>query len=282
MDKKKYKIIKVLNNNVILARELSANRELVLVGRGIGFNCKTKQIVELSPDEIERSYVDENTRNEFFQILNDLDSKVMGVSEEIIALAENELGSLNPHIHIALTDHIGFALDRLKEGLNLNNPFLDEIRILYSKEYKVGVKAARMISERLGINIPESEIAFIAMHIHAARQNKKVSETVKYTTLIKELVQIVEKELNIKINISDLSYSRLVNHLRFSINRMEKGEVIENPLSGKIKEEFSDSYKVAKKLGKHMQKYINTTVSEDELGYITLHIHRLKSSLTRN
>lgn len=29
----------------------------------------------------------------------------------------------NEHIHIALTDHISFAIKRLKQGLTIDNPF---------------------------------------------------------------------------------------------------------------------------------------------------------------
>lgn len=68
----------------------------------------------------------------------------MGVSEEIIALAEEKLGQLNSHIHVALTDHIGFALDRIKMGMEMSNPFIYEIRALYPEEFRIGLMASEL------------------------------------------------------------------------------------------------------------------------------------------
>lgn len=269
-----------LNNNVILACDLEKNKELVLIGKGIGFGRKTDEVIDINKGKIEKYFInyDEKTKNEYLQLIGELDSKVMGVSEEIIALAEKKLNRLNPHIHIALTDHISFALERLKKGMEINNPFTEEIRILYSDEYNIGVEAAAMIKKRLGREIPQSEIAFIAMHLHAAIQNKKVTETVKYTKLLKELTKMVENSLNIKLDVTDLSYKRLITHLRFSIERMEKGKTIQNPLIDKIKKEFKPTYKVAEKIALEMADKLNIIVSEDELGYITLHLHRLRKN----
>ncbi len=278
--KNSYKIYKVLNNNVILACDLEKNKELVLVGRGIGYGRKCQEVVDIQKEDIEKYFInyDKKTKNEYLQLINELDSQVMGISEEIIALAEKKLHRLNPHIHIALTDHISFALERLKKGLEINNPFTEEIKILYTEEYSIGDNAAKMILERLGMQIPTSEIAFIAMHLHAARQNKKVTETVKYTNLIKSIIAIIENKLNIKLDVTDLSYKRLLTHLRFSIDRMEKNKTIKNPLLDKIKSEFYPTYKIASRIGMEIEKKLNLSVSEDELGYITLHLHRLQNN----
>jgi len=275
-----YKICKVLNNNVILAYDIKTNKELVLVGKGVGFGHKKNEEVLIDAEDIEKFFInyDEKSKNEYLQLINELDSKVMGISEEIIVLAENKLKKLNPHIHIALTDHISFALERLKNGFEINNPFTEEIKILYPDEYEVGIKASEMLYNRLKIKIPVSEIGFIAMHLHAARQNKKVSETVKYTSFLKNIVKMIEDEINIKLYVNDLSYKRLITHLRFSLDRMEKGKMIQNPLLKKIKFEFKETYKLAEKIGRKINKKLDLSVSEDELGYLTIHLHRLRNN----
>lgn len=281
-DRLEYDVIKVLNNNVILVRDLSAGQETVLIGNGIGFQCKTGTRVKLPADRIEKSFVayDKKIKNKYLQIIKQLDGEILGLGEEIILMAEKELGKMNSHIHIALTDHIAFALDRLQDGLEITNPFFEEIKILYNEEYKLGTKAAELIQKRLGVEIPDSEIGFIALHLHAARQNIKVSQTVKYTSLLKQLITIVEDELGKKLNPTELSYTRLLNHLRFSIDRVEKNKKITNPLLSRIKEEFKESYQLADKIANQIEKSLQVTVSEDERGYITLHLYRLKESPT--
>lgn len=279
-DRTNYKILKKLNNNVVLARDKIVNQEMILTGKGIGFQCKVGSEVEIAADKIEKSFFayDKNIKRKYFQLINSIDSEVLGIGEEIITMAEKELGELDPHIHIALTDHIAFTIDRLTAKINISNPFLEEIKILYNDEYKQGIKAATLIRDRLGLEIPESEVGFIALHLHAARQNKKVSETVKHTSLIKHLIEIIEESLSFKISPIDLCYSRLVNHLRFSIDRMVKNKTIINPLLEKIKIELRESFQLAKTLAIYIEERLNLVVNEDEIGYLALHLHRLKDS----
>lgn len=73
-----------------------------------------------------------------------------------------------------------------------------------------------------------------------------------------------------------LTYSRLINHLRASISRMEERKHITNPLLDTIKEQFGESYGIATKLGKYIHKTKDVHVSDDELGYLALHIERIK------
>lgn len=277
---KKYVVNKTLNNNVILAFDNLSKDELVLVGKGIGFGKKQGQIIELEEKDIEKLFLafDENRKKEYYELINQLNNKVIGLSEEIIAMAEKEFGQLNSHIHIALTDHISFAIDRIKSGLEISNPFIYETKALYPEEFEIAEKAALMIKDQLEVDISESEIGFIALHIHAARQNIKVTETINDTRFIKELVDLIESELVISIDNTGLTYSRLINHLRTSVNRMENQRNIKNPLLSTIKDEFKESYQIAKSIGSYIEQRKNINVSEDELGYLALHIERIKET----
>lgn len=277
-ERKEYIVNKALNNNVILAFDKTKKEEVVLVGKGIGFGKKEGQVTVLSENEIEKSFLafDESAKKEYYQLISQLDSKIIGVSEEIIAIAEKEFGPLNSHIHIALTDHISFAIDRIKSGLEMSNPFIYEIKALYVDEFRIGKRAEQMIKDETGVDISESEVGFIALHIHSARQSKKVGETIKDTKFLTDLVNIIEEELSVNIDNTGLTYSRLINHLRASISRMEERKHITNPLLDTIKEQFSESYGIATKLGKYIHKMKDVHVSDDELGYLALHIERIK------
>lgn len=277
---KEYLITKTLNNNVILAIDNKSKEEVVLVGKGIGFGKKDGNIVKLGEKDIEKSFLsfDEKTKNKYDQLVKEVNRKVIGVSEEIIAIAEMEFGMLNSNIHVALADHIGFAIDRIKMGLDISNPFIYEIQALYPNEYQVARKAQELIKDRLGIVISESEIGFIALHIHSARESKQVIDTIKDTKFLKTLVNIIEEELSTKLDNSGLVYSRLINHLGASISRMEKKKYIENPLLDTIKEKFSDSFDIAKKIGVYINKEKNIYITDDELGYMALHIERIRET----
>ncbi|SCG82807.1 BglG family transcriptional antiterminator [Proteiniborus sp. DW1] len=280
MSAKEYIVSKILNNNVILAVDYKTRQELILIGKGIGFGKKEGRKVNIHIKDVEKSFIayDEKTKKEYLQLINQLDSNVMGVSEEIIAMAEKQLGQLSSHIHIALTDHIGFAIDRIKMGLEINNPFLYEIRALYPEEYKAGLLAAEVIKGRLNVTISESEVGFIALHFHSARQNKRVTETMKDTRLLKEIIDMIQRELSVSIDNRDLMYTRLINHLRVTLNRLDEKKYIENPLLSNIKEQFKESYRISQKIGEYIEEKKHINITEDELGYLALHIERIKET----
>ncbi len=276
--KRKYKINKILNNNVILAIDVEKKQEIVLVGKGIGFSKKPDDFITLSDEDIEKSFLnlDESTKKEYLNLINEIDDRIIIICEKIIKKAEEEFGKLNNHIHIALTDHISFAIERVSSGLELNNPFLYEIQALYPREFEIGLMAINLVKSELKVDLKEVEAGFIALHIHSARQNKNVSDTIKNTKLLLDLIKIIETELDITIGTNELTYTRLINHLRTSLNRMEENKNIKNPLLNIIKEQFAKSYQIATKIGECIEKTKSVEVSDDELGYLALHIERIK------
>lgn len=279
MHKKEYMIIKILNNNVVLALDKESEQEMILLGKGIGFGKKENKIATIPNDKLEKSYVAYNkeTKGDYLQMLNNIDPRVIAVSEEIISKAEQSLGPLNPHVHILLTDHIGFAIDRIKMGVEIHNPFFYEIKALYEEEYNIGLMAVELIKKALGVIICESEVGFIALHLQSARENKKVKETIKATRLIKEITDIIQKELSITLDTSDFTYIRLINHIKAVLNRLEDNKHIENLLLDDIKLKFKNSFSIGEKVAKHIENNLSSPVPESEIGFITIHIERLKT-----
>ena len=71
------------------------------------------------------------------------------INEVITYIAERTDVPLNEHIHIALTDHISFALKRKEQGIIIQNPFYMKQEI-YPDEYRMGEYAVRLIKEKMG------------------------------------------------------------------------------------------------------------------------------------
>jgi transcriptional antiterminator len=272
----KYKIMRVMNNNVLLVKDSSKDIEVVLIGKGIGFGAKNNAELIVSKDKIEKKYLayDKKSKNEYLSLINQLDDEIIGVCSEIILLAERNMGKLSHRLHIVLTDHIGFAIERIKNGLEIQNPFTLEIKNLYHKEFEVGLIAQDMIKKQLGIEINEDEVGFIALHLNAAKQNKDVKESLKNTRIIKMLVGAIEESLGYKIG-NDLTYNRLINHLKGSIERVQRGIAVDNPLLEVVKNEFKKSYEIALRIKKIVSDELEIELLDGELGYLAIHIDRI-------
>lgn len=202
------------------------------------------------------------------------------LSEEIITYAEEYLGSkLNVHIHIALTDHLSFTIERIKEGINLQNKLFHEIKILYKKEFDIGMWAIKNIEKKAHIKMPVDEAAFIALHIHTAKlPDGNMKQILRQTTIIGDMVQTIKEYLNIEIEEDDLSYQRLITHLRFIFSRISNYDLhtMDDEMLQMLKRKFSISYNCAKKVAMNLSHRYGIDLPEQELGYITIHIERLR------
>lgn len=274
-----YKVIKIFNNNVILVNH--DNKEKIIIGRGIGFGKHPEDIIQNSP-LINKVFALENRDNfsKFKELITKVDDKTIGVCEEIIFMVCKELNEeLDEKIHISLIDHIAFTLYRLRHNDEIQNPFLVETETLYTNEFEIARKVVTMLEKETGINIPDGETGFIALHIHSARNKGKLSNTIKYAYLSNSIVELIEDELNIAIDRKCLDYVRLVTHIRFAIERIMKNSPIKNELLGTIKRKFKNSYKLSKKVAELIENEIGIKVAEDEIGYIAMHIEKITSAV---
>lgn len=279
MNNANFRILKILNNNIVLAYDFKNKKDTILMGKGIGFGKKENKKVFIPHKTIQRSFVanDEKMQNEYFRLVKQIDPSVIETCEKIIDIAERELGDLNSHIHILLTDHISFALERVKLGMRIENPFIEEIKILYQDEFEIATRAIEMIKKKLSIDLGFGEIGFIAMHLHSAIKNVNVKETMRNTRIVNDMINIIEEGLNLKLDKTKYDYRRLINHLQGTLDRIKIRNFIENPLLENIKKEFKDSFEIMKIIKAIVEEEYEIGIPEQELGYMAIHIERLKN-----
>ena len=272
-----YQIERVLNNNVVVALANGQDEEII-VGKGIGFGVKRGEKMDPQDSRIEKrfSLVIEENQSHFQQLFSMVPPEVVGIAEEIIVLATQTLHcQLHEHIHVALADHIGFALTRLQGDLTIDNPFLEEIRMLYSQEWSVAKIGSRWIEDRFHIPIPDEEVGFLTLHIHSATHARGLSETVRVTDAVNMAVKAIEHAMGMKLPKDQLNYARMVIHIRFAIQRILREQPIDNPLADAIIEKLPESYEIAKRASAEISRRIRKPVPLAEISYLAMHIARL-------
>lgn len=276
-----YLIEKILNNNVLIATD-NSEREVVLIGRGIGFGEKVgKSIIR---EKVEKLFVlkDANEQEQYKQLLPALDDEKLKMLISVVEIIRERAGMpLGEHIHVALTDHLAFAINRIRQGMVIRNPFLFETKALYPNEYKIAAEVTAMINENLDIVLPEGEIGFIALHIHSALENKNVRDLTLHSELLMRLVGMIEAELDIEIDKTRIDYMRLIRHLRYTIERVVRGEKVNEPIkiTELLKTEYPVYYNLAWKLIKVMQQTLQREIYEAEAVYLTLHLQRIEARI---
>ncbi|MGG3691582.1 glucose PTS transporter transcription antiterminator GlcT [Heyndrickxia ginsengihumi] len=276
-----FRVKKVLNNNVLIASH-PQYEESVLIGKGIGFNRKKDEII--SEESAEKMFVlkNEKEQEQYKKILPFIDNDTLEVIISATEMIRSKMEShLNEHIHVALTDHIVFTINRIRKGLAVKNPFVSETKILYPREYEIAREVVDYINESTDVYLPEGEVGFIALHIHSAVTDKQLSEINQHSQLIAKLIETVEREFDIHLNKDSTNYMRLVRHLRYTIDRVLTGEKVNEPekLAFFLKQEFPLCYNLAWKLIKIMQQSLRKPVYDAEVVYLTMHLQRIQNKI---
>lgn len=268
---------KALNNNVIIGHHPD-HGEVVVIGKGIGFNAKSGDQISLK--SIEKLFIltNEQERKQYIQLLPEIDEKLIEVIGEVVMhISQKTQTELNEHIHIALTDHIAFALKRLEQDIVFHNPFLFETQEIYPVEFEFAKYAIDLIHEKMGVDLGEDEIGFVALHIHSGLTNRHINEVREHTQLIADLVGLIEQELEFTIDKTSLDFSRLLTHLRFAIERVRRGEQVSDmgKLESILEQEYPTLHTLAVKLTKLMETRLSLAVYQAEVSYLIVHLHRV-------
>ena len=278
---------KVLNNNVVVSIEPKTRKEIILMGQGIAFGKKIGQ--EIDESKIEKRFMveDKTLGDKIKKLINQIPEGVFELADEIISYASKELDTeLDKQIYISLSDHIAFAIKRFKNNISLKNDLLNEIRRIHKKEFKVALWAVEYLNERLGIDLPEDEAGFIALHFVNAAYNKNTTESITSTKIIKEILQIIRLNYELEFNEDYLNYDRLLTHLKYFTKRIitnSKDERTSDEIFAKIIENsYPEAYKCALKIKEYIENTYNYEVNEDEIIYLTMHIHRVVLAAREN
>ena len=273
----------VINNNVVSAYDKDQN-EIIVMGKGIGFQKKPGQ--EIPENKIEKRFILENKAqvNQFKQLMESVPMNHLAVSVDIIEYAKQVMPKrISQTIYLSLTDHINFALERSKEGMLFQNSLLNEVKSFYPSEYLVGEYALALIRRETGIELPIDEAASIALHFVNAEYNVGMNDTMNITSLIKDTIQIVEDALQIKLDDMGLYYSRFVTHLKFLSQRVFTGQLLDNQdqeLVEMISRLYPHEYEISKLVGNYIKEKYDPEVTNEDLVYLTLHIRRIQPGIT--
>ncbi|WP_086868201.1 transcriptional antiterminator BglG [Kosakonia pseudosacchari] len=271
-------IAKILNNNVVVVLD-EQQREQVVMGRGIAFQKRPgDQLDEGCIEKVFALQSDELVRR-LGELLSQIPLEVMTACDRIIELAKGRLGKLQESLYITLTDHCFFAIERQKKGAVVRNVLLWEIKRLYPKEFELGQQARAILAKRLGVELPEDEAGFIALHLVTAQLNSEMPEVMHITKVMQEILHIVKYQLKLEYDEESLSYHRFVTHLKFFSQRMLSRTVVEDDdvsLHQAVKENYRLAWQCAEKVARHLVSNYQRSLTTEEIMFLAIHIERVR------
>ncbi len=269
-------IKKVLNNNAVLAFDLEEKREVIFLGKGVGFNKKIAMTDE-TPGGIKKYYLDKDTEKGLSaDLIKNVAPLYLEIADEIIKAGEAKFAKLDPHILLPLADHIAFAIDRIETGIFFENPFTNDIRFLYEHEFEVALIGQAVIAEKTGFTISDDEVGYIALYLHSAISNTRVSQSMNVAIIIGEAIKQIEQDCSMSIETGSFAYARLMYHFRFMISRVMTNEKLNSDMIDYTKTHLPYAFLVATSVCQKLASELGKPFSEREVSYLALHIERIR------
>lgn len=171
-----------------------------------------------------------------------------------------------------LVIHIYISILRIRQKKFISLPKDIENKVTCCGEFDLANKIINKLKDELNIDIPKQELVYITMHLIA---KNTIRDQEKISTEILELSQQVIDEIymvsryDFRANID--FYFSLAIHLGPLINRIKYGFDMKNPILEDIKDN-KIPYLMATIAANTINERYKTKLSEDEIGYLALHI----------
>ena len=272
-------IEKVYNNNIVLSHN-SEGHEVIVMGRGLAFQKQKGDC--LDPELIEKTFVIDNSDelSKLQHLMKHIDLAEIDLTKEVILLAEAALErTFSDSIYLTLTDHLHYSIERAREGIFIPNPLLFEIKRFYPKEFKVAQQSLTMIEERFSLNFPESEAAFIALHLaNSTETHEGLAITMKSTEIVRDILSIISTFFGMIFDETSLNYTRMVTHLQYFVQRILTDQSYQEEddfLYELVQSKYPQAFKCGLRIKAYLENNRNLEVREAEMIYLVIHINRV-------
>lgn len=275
-----YTFVRVINNNAIVGADRKGE-EVILLGKGIGVRCIKHRRYIVASSLIEKVFVVEKKANERYveELIKSIPFPYIDTVNKVVALAERLLNyNFKDQLFLTLLDHISFSVRRLQAHEDIQNPLLQEIRQFYPKEYDAAQQAVELINYELHVHFDENEAAFIAFHLINAMSSYGHSLNKKMTIIMSELTDIIQDTFQIELDEQSIYYTRFITHLKYFLGRVlndrHENSFLreEQNMHELVKEKYQSEWECALHIREHLKQKYRVDTSDEELGYLTMHI----------
>jgi beta-glucoside operon transcriptional antiterminator len=272
-------VLRVFNNNVVLAR--AANKgEVILTGRGLGFQAKPGKAVDES--KIVRVFVPDDGRDadNFGALVAAIPPEHLLLADEALQIARRDMATpMSSTTVVGLADHLSFAIKRVRQGIDLEYPLRAEVAHLYPDELRMAQQVLDFVNSRIEQTLPDAEAVPIALHlVNAGFATGDLSLTYQMTGVFTQLFEVLEQAYGRQFDRDTVNAARFITHLRYFFVRAQTGRQLSDgagALSTAIRESYPEAYAIALKLQTVLELRLGEPLTEDEVTYLTLHVARM-------
>lgn len=273
--------IRKINNNAAICVD-GKGRELVAMGKGIGFGTLPK---EVALADIDRTYYGVDER--YLGLIGELPEDVLAFSAQLADICRATLSyELSPNLPITLADHVAFMVKRAREHMVVQMPLAYDVQQAHPAEYRLGEMAVRGARKTFRVRLDRREATGLALSIvnSALTQSERTADKVRTTAdLLERITALVEEEMGITVDRGSFDYARFATHVQYLIDRVTEGKPIETQnqaLYDEVASGFPQVAHCAHKASALIEERLGGALTQEEQLYLMLHVNRIAERVT--
>ncbi len=234
-------------------------------------------------------YVTENMKSEkrtgsdenIYLLMNE---EILSQVEEVLEKAQEPyLRLLTNDAYVGLLVHLAVAVERILQGELVAEETYDA---RYDNGYDIAKNIAEKLEEKFSIELPETEVNNILLHIKGAKLNY-TSETIgesgidtnELMGIIDAMIDVLDPDLARELRYEDDFIRGLMVHLEPALYRMKNDMTISNPLLAEIKQEYPEVYADCERAAQVITEKTGLVPGEAEIGYLAMHFGAAKEKI---
>lgn len=270
-----YKVIKAINNNVVLATDPSGD-QMVLMSKGIGFGRRPGDRVS-----------DTSSENQIFKLWTP-ETEIRNVEydrglleqtvDEIATMAQQQMGIEKDKLKKPLLDHILFSIDRINFGLPEEDPFLEDTYVLYAGEYQLAKQAVELLEQRLGMNLGHAELGYIALHLNAVRRKRPIGTSMEHVRMYNDVLELLYREYGKN---REHDCRTFLMELAGMLQMQQEGIRLELPRQEQLIASLSHSSLVVQQIAALVKQETRQELSRGTMVYLAVELEKLRQASGR-
>lgn len=243
-------------------------------GKGIKAYGDENNLRRIASNIIFEGY-DENDKfnTNLMNMFKDIDMEFIS---NVIKDAENQMGNtLSDYAFNNLLIHIAISIKRLQLSKDILMDEKELDNLIRTPEFSIASGITKMIEDKYNIEIPKSEIGYIAIHLLGSNVMDKEEDNNEYLyvqLVAATLIESVQKNVKYDLFMDSQLLEGLIQHIKPMLYRLIHKINISNPLINDIMIKYKDVFEYVEKGIDFLKNDLNIKlISNEEIGYIVLH-----------
>lgn len=217
-------------------------------------------------NEIEEYDFNFNNYVSYFKYCNIVDLK-----QRVLQFLRSEKIQVSDIAMVSLILHLGIMIDRVHSGNFLNKFVKTKVEAVDQSQCE---RFCDVIEDYIHIELPESERNYLQSIFFSkiTVQDENYDEQQKFRSFIDTILEEILEFYQVDLREDNDFKQNLLIHLISLTHRAEQNKYLKNPLIDEIRAHFPLIYDMSVYMSLKIQERLNIRLSEDEIGYISLHL----------